>query len=277
MFIDVNFYLEINQSAIHLFDHSRRRNGNVRTGPDRAGWMLHPRSVNQVMRAVLVSTRPLSADVRHFTFAIPEVESFSFEPGQFVSLFTTLQDQVVTRAYSACGVPDGNRFEIALNLVEGGRFSPHLFQMKPGDSVDVKGPFGTFVWKRPVGDAILVATGTGITPFRGMLRSELARNHQSKISLIFGVRRAENILFRDEFEQMAANYQNFEFIPTLSRADESWTGARGYVQSHVMSRIGERRDVSVYMCGMKAMVDDLRGQLKELGFDRKQIIYEKYD
>ena len=50
-----------------------------------------------------------------------------------------------------------------------------------------------------------------------------------------------------------------------------------YVQTHLMEALGDHRDLDVHICGMKAMVDDVRGILKELGFDRKQIIFEKYD
>jgi CDP-4-dehydro-6-deoxyglucose reductase len=84
-------------------------------------------------------------------------------------------------------------------------------------------------------------------------------------------------MYRDEFEELARRHANFHFIPTLSRPDELWRGCRGHVQEHVFETLGERRDMDVYICGMKAMVDDVRNRLKALGFDRKQIIFEKYD
>ena len=49
------------------------------------------------------------------------------------------------------------------------------------------------------------------------------------------------------------------------------------MQLHLLEAIGDRRDLDVYVCGMKAMVDDVRAILKEMGFDRKQIVFEKYD
>jgi CDP-4-dehydro-6-deoxyglucose reductase len=66
-------------------------------------------------------------------------------------------------------------------------------------------------------------------------------------------------------------------MPTLSRPTESWTGRSGHVQAHLQEAIGERRDVDVFLCGLKLMVDDVRNTLKEMGFDRKQILFEKYD
>ncbi|MGA2600999.1 MAG: hypothetical protein ABSH09_28880 [Bryobacteraceae bacterium] len=78
-------------------------------------------------------------------------------------------------------------------------------------------------------------------------------------------------------EELAAKHSNFRFWPTLSRPTESWTGRTGHVQKHLAEAIGERRDLDIYICGLAAMVDDVRTQLKAMGFDRKQIIYEKYD
>ena len=77
--------------------------------------------------------------------------------------------------------------------------------------------------------------------------------------------------------RLAGKYPNFRFWPTLSRAESSWTGRTGHVQTHLLEAIGDRRDLDVYICGLKAMVDDVRAILKGVGFDRKQIIFEKYD
>lgn len=229
------------------------------------------------MKAVLLDARVVAPEVKHLTFEVPDMDRFPFEPGQFISLYHDFEGKTITRAYSTAGVPHGNRFEICLNLVREGRFSPLLHGMQPGEAVDFKGPFGTFIWRPEVADSILVATGTGITPFRGMLQARLADLRDRRISLVYGARHREGLIYREEFEQLAHDYPSFQFLPTLSRPDAEWTGKTGYVQGHVMEILGERRDMDVYICGLKAMVDDMRAQLKEAGLDRKRIIYEKYD
>jgi NAD(P)H-flavin reductase len=227
------------------------------------------------MKARLVESYEVAPSTRHFTFDIPELESFPFLAGQFVSLSAPIQGRVITRAYSLASRAAANRFELCLNIVEDGLFSPMLFAMQPGDTVDLSGPLGYFHWRQPAADSILVATGTGIAPFRGMLQEPLG---EAKVALVFGVRYEASLMYRTEFEALAAEKPDqFQFLPVLSRGGESWTGRRGHVQTHVLETIGDRRDVNVYICGMKAMVDDLRTQLKALGFDRKRIIYEKYD
>ena len=63
----------------------------------------------------------------------------------------------------------------------------------------------------------------------------------------------------------------------LSRPEESWNGRQGHVQPHVIELLGEDREIDVYICGLKAMVDDMRQLLKQAGFDKSRVIYEKYD
>jgi NAD(P)H-flavin reductase len=229
------------------------------------------------MRATIVEFYDIAPEVRHFVFQVPDVETLHFKPGQFVSFKETIGDKKITRPYSIASLPEGNRFELCLNLVHGGLFSPRLFEMKPGDSIEMSAPLGFFTVRDPAKEALFVATGTGIAPFRAMTPDYLAHPHAKQLTLLFGVRHENTIYYRAHFDALARQHSNFRFWPTLSRADSSWTGRTGHVQTHLMEAIGERRDLDVYICGLKAMVDDVRAILKALGFDRKQVIFEKYD
>ena len=153
------------------------------------------------------------------------------------------------------------RETVRRNRVQDGLFSPWLFEVAPGALIDMKGPLGYFVWKAPVSDSVLVATGTGIAPFRGMLMEYLAAGGDRQITLVFGVRYEESLLYRAEFETMSRAHPNFRFIPVLSRPDNGWTGGQGHVQEHVLDVVGRRRDMDVYICGLKLMVDDMRARL----------------
>jgi NAD(P)H-flavin reductase len=227
--------------------------------------------------ARLVESREIAPEVRHFVFDVPSVERLTFAAGQFVS-FTELFDGLkVTRAYSIASPPDGNSFELCLNRVLDGRFSPYLFQLHPGEEIEMKGPLGGFTVRDPNVDAIFVATGTGIAPIRGILKDQLRRGSTRDYLLLFGVRHEHGILYSREFEALARQHPNFRFWPTLSRPDASWKSRTGHVQTHLEEALSGRSGIHVYICGMKAMVDDVRARLKEKGFDRKQIIYEKYD
>jgi len=229
------------------------------------------------MIAKLIESREIAPRVRHFVFEAPEVNELYFVPGQFVSFTERLGDKKITRPYSIASAPDGNRFELCLNLVEDGFFSPHLFAMKPGGTVEMSAPLGYFVLRNPGRDAVFVATGTGIAPFRSMLRAYLGQGDARELTLIFGVRYEQGLMYRNEFEQLEKQHPNFHFRATLSRPEPGWKGRTGHVQKHLLEAIGGRRDLDVYVCGLKLMVDDVRALLKSLGFDRKQIIFEKYD
>jgi CDP-4-dehydro-6-deoxyglucose reductase len=229
------------------------------------------------LRAELIDVREIAPNVRHFVFEIPEVREFYFVPGQFVSLTHYIDGKEITRPYSIASKPDGNRFDLCLNLVEDGLFSPWLFSLRPGDEIEMSAPLGFFVLRNPQRDAVFVATGTGIAPIRAMLDAWLGQDDARQLTLVFGVRYEYGLLYCEEFEELARKHPNFRFWPTLSRPEAAWTGRTGHVQAHLVEAIGERRDMDVYICGLKAMVDDVRGLLKGMGFDRKQIIYEKYD
>jgi CDP-4-dehydro-6-deoxyglucose reductase len=229
------------------------------------------------VKARLLESREIAPEIRHFVFEVPERTTLEFEAGQFFSLSGPVDELTITRAYSVAAPPHGNRFELCLNRVSEGKFSPLLFSLNPGDEVDCKGPYGTFTLRQPVTDSVFVATGTGVAPFRAILHSQLAANPDHRFTLIFGVRYEGNLLYRSEFDQLERDHGNFRFWPTLSRPDETWKGREGHVQRHLDEAIGERRDLTVYVCGLKAMVDDVRSILKAKGFDRKQIVYEKYD
>lgn len=228
-------------------------------------------------RAQLLRYIEIAPEVRHFWFEVPDLERFDFIPGQFVSLSETVKGKKVTRAYSIASRPYENKFEVCLNLVHDGAFTPFLFGMEPGDTVEMKGPHGMFVMKQPLRSSVFVATGTGIAPFLPMLQDVLCKDKEQQYTLVFGVRYEHSVLYKEVFDQMAAEHPNFKFVCTVTRPTEAWTGNSGRVQQYVFEEIGDRRDLDVYICGLKEMVNDVRDRCKALGFDKSQVIYERYD
>jgi len=229
------------------------------------------------VQAKLIEWVEIAPGVRHFVFEAPQLERLDFVPGQFVSLSDAVASRNITRAYSIASAPgNGNRFELCLNRVDDGAFTPHLFDLSAGDVVNMQLPLGTFTLRQPLRDSLLVATGTGIAPFRSMLKAVLTPESPA-FTLLFGVRYESHLLYRDEFEQMAQGFPHFRFWPTLTQPGPEWTGLTGRVQTHLGGAIGGRSDIDIYLCGLQPMVDDVRQILKGMGFDRKQIRYEKYD
>jgi NAD(P)H-flavin reductase len=249
------------------------------------------------------------AQCYHFEFVLDELESFPFAAGQFVSAVAEdAAGKMQTRAYSIASAPSGNRFELCVNRVEEGFFSNHLADLPDlpiGATIQIHGPHGHFILKEPITDSILVATGTGIAPMRGFLQSIFPaggpdRSDGKQIYLVYGTRYETDIYYHEEFEALAARSANFHYLPTLSRAQESWTGLRGYVQDHVARIVEERAarlgqplpapppdpaippaelsfDIYAYICGLNMMVSSVRERLAGFGWHRKQIVFERYD
>jgi len=247
------------------------------------------------MQAKLIECVEVAPGLGHFVFEAQNGEArngtgLDFIPGQFVSFTAEIvgnnaaQAKQITRAYSLASAPHSvspeNRFELCLNLAPEGLFSHYLFRMKPGDTVEMRPPLGMFVLRQPPRDSLFIATGTGIAPFRSMVKAHLSAS-SPRFTLLFGVRYESHLIYRAEFEDLARRYPNFRFWPTLSRPEPSlqhpWSGRTGHVQTHMEEALEGRRDIDVYLCGLKLMVDDVRSRLKAAGFDRKQIFYEKYD
>jgi ferredoxin-NADP reductase len=235
----------------------------------------------QTLTARLAQSTSLSDYTRHLEFEVEGAGKFGFVPGQWLSLKHSKPDgEEITRAYSIASPPDGNRFALCLNRVQDGFMSNYLCDLEVGTEIEGQGPFGNFILRPPLRDTLFIATGTGIAPFRSMLHWLLAEadRHQNKqFWLLFGSRTEKDIYYHKEFLQLAAAHKNFDYLPTLSRGDANWRGLRGYVQEHVPGIVAGRADVHAYICGLDKMVRANRELLKNVGWDRKAILYEKYD
>ncbi len=249
------------------------------------------------------------AQCYHFEFVIDSLEDFPYAPGQFISAVAEDENgKMQTRAYSIASAARANTFELCVNRVENGFFSNHLADLPDlpiGATIQIHGPHGHFILQEPITDSILVATGTGVAPMRAMAQWLFPadgpdRSQGKDIWLVYGTRYETDIYYRAEFEALAARKPNFHYLPTLSRADESWTGLRGHVQVHVARIVEERAarlgialplapvdpsiapkdlifDNYTYICGLNFMVSGVRELLTGYGWHRKQIVFERYD
>jgi CDP-4-dehydro-6-deoxyglucose reductase, E3 len=238
--------------------------------------------------ARLIAARALSPSVRELTFERAGEGAFAFEPGQWVSFILWSDGKELRRSYSIASAPNGTgRFDVTVTHVTNGPGSSLLHAMRPGTEVTVIGPQGFFT--RPVAKAppsLFVATGTGVTPFRCMLGAALATGDRTPTWLLFGVRREEDILYRDELSALATAHPHFRFVPTLSQPGGEWTGRHGYVQAHVRDLLAELaalpacggQEPHAYICGLQKMVGSVRELLrKEMGLPRERVHTERYD
>ena len=227
----------------------------------------------------LRAARMLSPKVRALTFD-PGAD-FAFRAGQWVSLKFPLagSDELLARSYSIASAPRADHsFDLAVTRVDEGPGSNFLHTMAVGDTVESADPMGFFTLPaalhRPL---LMVGTGTGVAPLRAMIES-LAGADAPPVTLLFGVRRREDLLYADEFTALAAGGGRFHFEPTLSRPDEGWNGRTGYVQHHLPAMLAAQPEADVYICGLNAMVRDARKVLRDaLGVPRERVHSERFD
>jgi ferredoxin-NADP reductase len=241
--------------------------------------MLEPWRTGKVIRI-----ENATAATRRFWIEVPEVASFDFKPGQFVTLDLPIHEQKNKRwrSYSIASAPDGtNVFELVIVLLEGGLGTQYLFnEVSVGSELLLRGPQGKFTLPEQITeDLYLICTGTGIAPFRSM--AHFLNKHKfphQHIHLIFGCRKFEDGLYIDELRQLEKNEPGFFFHPCYSREQEIPEGAhKGYVHP-VYESLTEngKRPAKFYLCGWKVMIDEAKQRILSMGYDKKAIHLELY-
>jgi CDP-4-dehydro-6-deoxyglucose reductase, E3 len=239
----------------------------------------------------LVSRQSISPSVCELVLERIDGAPIDFKPGQWLNLLIPCGGEEMKKAYSIASPPEGRAtLELAVTRVEGGVASTFLHALPPGDTVTALGPHGLFT-REPADPepAIFVATGTGVTPLRSMILAALAGGSRAPMWVLLGVRHEEDIIYREQFEDLARRHDNVRFEVTLSQPAADWAGRRGYVQAHLPELYGEMRSLGasssaeppaphVYVCGLDRMVTVVRDLARHtLGADRKHVHQERYD
>lgn len=232
--------------------------------------------------AEFVRIEEVNETVKRFWVKIPSLEKLDFEAGQFMTFDLPIHERRHKRwrSYSIASAPDGsNILEFVIVNLEGGAGTKHLFEeVEVGTALKLRGPLGIFKFPEAhlQKELCFVCTGTGIAPFRSFLLDLKNKGIVfHKIHLVFGTRYEEGILYRAEMEALSAEWDNFHYYITLSRADD-WEGKKGYVHPIYERLFADQRDAHFYLCGWNNMLDDAKVKLKEMGYEKKQITYEAY-
>lgn len=230
----------------------------------------------------------LAPAVRHMAFERADGAPFAFIPGQFVQIHFHYEDGKPTkRSYSVAtvGAGDGSavpRIEIAVSYVEGGAATNLLANLKEGETIDASGPYGRFCLDDKDANRryLLVATGTGVTPYRAMLpqiERLVARN--AEVALVYGARNEQELLYGDEFEAFAARNPHFRFFACFSRVPRAQPRTHdrsGRVHAALAELKPDAAHDIAYLCGNPEMVDQAFAMLKEAGLPVPHIRREKY-
>ena len=227
-----------------------------------------------------------SENLKVFRLRIPEGDSFSFVPGQFVMVslpgLADANGRKIAKAYSIASSPSQSEvLELCIVSYPAGALSPKLFQKNVGDEVIVTGPYGIFQLKRPVAPGtVFVAGGTGIAPLISMLRFLYKEGYNDKLWLFYSVSEPKLFLFREELLSYEKNC-NLQLIVSTSNHNHDWAWEKGRVTDTFPMHIEElgsipRESRRFYVCGPPLMVTDTIKMLEQLGFRKENIRKEQW-
>ncbi len=220
-----------------------------------------------------------SSIVRRFVLHSEYPFETPFIPGQFVVLQSHLPEHgIVQRSYSISSKePHNQTFELCIALNKEGVFSPWLFEQQEGFWIQGSEPKGNFTFEYGhIGvPHVFICTGTGVAPFRSMI-FEALKYSKTPVFLIFGNRTSEDILYHEEWKQLAQDYEQFQYHPVLSREHQSFAH-NGYVHAVYTKILDQISNAQIYVCGWRNMLVEARRNLKSLGFNRNQYHFEQYD
>lgn len=221
------------------------------------------------------SFRSLTPTVFETTFTTDK--PLDFKAGQFVSVIVPgagPKGRDLRRAYSIASAPSVRPIELCVKLVEGGPGTNYLFKLRPGDTFRGFAPYGDFVLETPpTRHACLIATGTGIAPFKAMVESEefLAAPPKSTLALL-GVRSEDELLYLDSM----AKSPLITFKSCVSQPSAGWQGFRGRVTDALREAKIAWAETDFYLCGNGSMIAEVKSILEQHGVAKEAIITEKY-
>ncbi len=207
-----------------------------------------------------------------------------FGAGKYLTVFETIEDMPVSRAYSISSSPKEaleGKYVLTIKLVEGGLMSRFIFDTwKEGRRVELSAPSGNFEYQ-PLRDAekvICLAGGSGITPFVSMAKAIRDGDEDFEMTLIYGSRREDEILFRQELDEIAAECNKVKVVHVLSDEENVADGMeKGFITADIISKYApENEAYSVFICGPSQMYAFLDKELEKLNLEKKYIRHEMF-
>jgi Na+-transporting NADH:ubiquinone oxidoreductase subunit F len=268
------------------------------------------------------SNRSISTFIKELTLALPEGEELDFRAGGYIQIecpphhlyykdldvseeyrsdwdtfdlwrYESSTKVPVTRAYSMANYPAENNI-VMLNVriatppashpnVPPGIMSSYLHSLQPGDTATVSGPYGEFFAKDTDAEMIFIGGGAGMAPMRSHIFDQLKRLHSKrKMSFWYGARNRQELIYKDDFDQLQKEHDNFEWHVVLSqpRPDENWTGYTGYVHTILFNEYLKEHtapeDCEYYLCGPPMLTSSVVKMLDDQGVDPEDILFDDF-
>lgn len=222
-------------------------------------------------------------------FDVPERlrETFRFRQGQYLTLQDRVNGEEMRRCYSICSGVDDGTLRVAIKKIEGGAFSGHAHAtFRRGATVSVMPPQGKFFVELDPASRrryLCIAAGSGITPILSIIKTVLAREPASEVTLIYGNQRTGTIMFREELGFLKNRYlTRFNWINILSREEQDAAVLHGRIDNRKGGELNRKHLITIrafdefFLCGPESMISEVSRGLRGEGIDESHIHYELF-
>jgi ferredoxin-NADP reductase len=231
------------------------------------------------------------AEVREIAAETPRVKSVLLHtehwpghlPGQHVDIRLTADDGYqAQRSYSISSPPEDTLLTLTVERVADGEVSPYLVdEVRAGDRLELRGPIGGyFVWTSAIEAPLyLVGGGSGIAPLMSMLRHRQRQHARGPASLLYSSRSLEDVIYRDEIDDMTGRDHELRLVYTLTREQPpGWSGPRRRIDEALLAETGfpPAERPAIFVCGPTPFVERAAQLLVDLGHDPLSIRTERF-
>nr|WP_091708662.1 FAD-binding oxidoreductase [Methanolobus vulcani] len=209
-------------------------------------------------------------NVKSFRFKRPE--DFDYKAGQYVIIKLTDGEKKKGKPFTLSSSPtEKDHIEFTKKLT-GHEFSNILDSMVPGDKATVKGPFGKLTFEGEHAKIALLSGGIGITPMISICKYCTDMKLDTDIMLICSDKTEEDMIFKEELEEMEKQNPNLKVFHTLTRASENWTGCRERIcENLILRELPDYSERTFYVCGPPPMVDAMVELLQSMRIPDSEI------
>ena len=237
----------------------------------------------------VAEVRPETGSAVCVVFDLPEElrKTFRFIQGQYLTLRAEIDGQQVSRSYSICSAIDDAYLRVGIKQMDGGVFSTYANeQLRAGDEIRVRPPEGRFhtpLSRDNAGNYMCICIGSGITPVLSIVKSILAREPQSFVTLLYGNRNSATVMFKNELSFLKNRYMTrFSWINILSREQQDAEVLYGRLDNRKGGELMRKRLIDIaavdefFLCGPQSMISEVSRGLRGTGVDEAHIHYELF-
>jgi len=237
-------------------------------------------TIPEIGRVEVIAVEPVSPSCSVYRLLLKgrRIGIFNWNPGQYIAIRRPNSEE--WRMFSMANTPNlENTLEFLVRLIPGGVFSSYIEnEAKPGDMLDIKGPYGAFFFRHSAHPPVFIAGSTGLAPNLAMLRQLSNALYNQRILLFFGVTNAVDLFGMEELRTLVQQLPQFTCHLVCANPEVGWPHEKGLVTDCLLKRM-EGEDFSAYdyyVCGPPAMIEAVAQILHQKGVDSYQVLREEF-